>query len=102
MDPQLRIEAGLALTRADRYPEAEQLLESYAEEGTDESLRFDCASLLMELAGEEDDTLMMDQMYQLGIKLKPDNTSIYSKYGRVLIMSGRYADAVDAYKRQST
>lgn len=99
MDPQLRIEAGLALTRADRYPEAEQLLESYAEEGTDESLRFDCASLLMELAGEEDDTLMMDQMYQLGIKLKPDNTSIYSKYGRVLIMSGRYADAVDAYKK---
>ena len=53
----------------------------------------------MELAGEEDDTLMMDQMYQLGIKLKPDNTSIYSKYGRVLIMSGRYADAVDAYKK---
>ena len=99
MDPQLRIEAGLALTRADRYPEAEQLLESYAEEGTDESLRFDCASLLMELAGEEDDTLMMDQMYQLGMKLKPDNTSIYSKYGRVLIMSGRYADAVDAYKK---
>ena len=99
MDPQLRIEAGLALTRADRYPEAEQLLESYAEEGTDESLRFDCACLLMELAGEEDDTLMMDQMYQLGIKLKPDNTSMYSKYGRVLIMSGRYADAVDAYKK---
>ena len=99
VDPQLRIEAGLALTRADRYPEAEQLLESYAEEGTDENLRFDCASLLMELAGEEDDTLMMDQMYQLGIKLKPDNTSIYSKYGRVLIMSGRYAEAVDAYKK---
>ena len=87
------------LVRQD-YPEkAEQLLESYAEEGTDESLRFDCASLLMELAGEEDDTLMMDQMYQLGMKLKPDNTSIYSKYGRVLIMNGRYADAVDAYKK---
>lgn len=98
-DPELRIELGLGLGRANRYTEAKQVLLDYVEHGEDVGQQFRCASLAMELAGEEDDMEFADVMYKKALELNPEDTSIYSKYGRILVMNGRYAEAVEAYQK---
>lgn len=98
-DENIRVELGLALTRANRYAEAKDLLLAYMEHGTDGHIRYSCASLLMELAGEEDDMETAENAYKKALSEEPDTKTIYSKYGRILVLQGRYDEAVLAYKK---
>lgn len=88
----------LTYTRADRYEDAKRLLSDYIEHGKDERDIHWCASLLMELAGEENDMEAARDAYRKAVSIGDGSAGVYSKFGRILVMNGFYAEAVLQYK----
>lgn len=91
----IRYDLALTYTRDNRYEMSEKILRDYLEQGTDNDDKYEFASLLMELAGEENHMDTALWAYDFALSIKNDDGRVHGKLGRLYLLFDMFEEAKD-------